>query len=139
MRKLLLCFVGILTICGTGLSLDRQPGTDYRARREALAKKAGAVIVLLAPLEKMDAVYEFRQEDNFYYLSGVAVPGAGLLIAPAVEAKGETPARTYTEILFLPPRNLRLENLPEGRWAPMTPMRRNRPDSIESKRLAISR
>lgn len=109
MRKLLLCFVGILTICGTGLSLDRQPGTDYRARREALAKKAGAVIVLLAPLEKMDAVYEFRQEDNFYYLSGVAVPGAGLLIAPAVEAKGETPARTYTEILFLPPRNLRLE------------------------------
>jgi Aminopeptidase P, N-terminal domain len=75
MGKLLLCFLSVLIICGAGLSLDRQPGTDYRARREALAKKAGAVVVLLAPLEKMDAVYEFRQEDNFYYLSGVTVPG----------------------------------------------------------------
>ncbi len=109
MRKLLLCFLSILTMCAAGRCLDRQPGTDYRARREALAKKAGAVVVLLAPLEKMDAVYEFRQEDNFYYLSGVTVPGAGLLIAPAVEAHGETPARSYMEILFLPPRNLRLE------------------------------
>jgi Xaa-Pro aminopeptidase len=109
MRKLLLCFLSVLTICGTSLSLDRQPGADYHARREALAKKAGGVVVLLAPLEQMDAVYDFRQEDNFYYLSGVTVPGAGLLVAPAVEAKGETPARAYTEILFLPPRNLRLE------------------------------
>jgi Xaa-Pro aminopeptidase len=57
----------------------------------------------------MDAVYEFRQEDNFYYLSGVTVPGAGLLVAPGTEAQGDTPARAYTEILFLPPRNLRLE------------------------------
>ena len=57
----------------------------------------------------MDAVYEFRQENNFYYLSGVTVPGAGLLVAPAVEAKGDSPARAYTEILFLPPRNLRTE------------------------------
>jgi Xaa-Pro aminopeptidase len=109
MRKLLLCFFSVLTICGNSLSLDRQPGSDYHARREELAKKAGGVVVLLAPLEQSDAVYDFRQEDNFYYLSGVTVPGAGLLVAPAVEAKGETPARAYTEILFLPPRNLRLE------------------------------
>jgi Xaa-Pro aminopeptidase len=93
----------------TSGALERQSGADYHARREALAKKAGGVVVLLAPLEPMDAVYAFRQEDNFYYLSGVAVPGAALLVAPAVEAHGETPARPYAEILFLPPRNLRLE------------------------------
>ena len=109
MRKLLFCLLNLLLINSAGYALDRQPGADYHARREALAKKAGGLVVLLAPLEGMDSVYEFRQEDNFYYLSGVTVPGAGLLVAPAVEAKGDTPARAYTEILFLPPRNLRLE------------------------------
>lgn len=107
MRKLA-CFLSLLFV-SCAFALDHQPGADYHARREALAKKAGGVVVMLAPLEKMDAVYGFRQEDNFYYLSGITVPGAGLLIAPAVEAKNDTPARAYTEILFLPPRNLRLE------------------------------
>jgi Xaa-Pro aminopeptidase len=109
MRKLLLFLFCLAFLCTLAPALDRQPLSDYRARREALAKKAGGVVVLLAPLEGMDAVYEFRQEDNFYYLSGVTIPGAGLLIAPATEARGETPARPYTEILFLPPRNLRRE------------------------------
>lgn len=108
MRKVLLCLAGILLL-GAAQGLDRQPNVDYHARREALAKKAGGVIVLVAPLEKMDAVYGFRQEDNFYYLSGITVPGAALLISPAADAQGEMPARSYTEILFLPPRNLRLE------------------------------
>jgi len=109
MRKLLFCLLGLLLICSASYALDRQPGADYHARREALAKKAGGVVVLLAPLEGPDAVYGFRQADNFYYLSGVTVPGAGLLVAPAIEAKGDTPARAYTEVLFLPPRNLRME------------------------------
>lgn len=77
--------------------------------------------MLFAPLEPADAVYEFRQNDNFYYLSGVTEPGVALLIAPAVDAvagtavggpiggKNDSSARPYTEILFLPPHNLRLE------------------------------
>ena len=56
-----------------------------------------------------DAKYGFRQDDNFYYLSGVTEPGVALVIAPATEAKENVPARAYTEILFLPPHNLRLE------------------------------
>ncbi len=36
-------------------------------------------------------------------------PGGALLIASAADAKGDTPARAYTEILFLPPRNLTQE------------------------------
>jgi Xaa-Pro aminopeptidase len=94
-------------------ALERQPNADYHARREALAKKAGGVVVLFAPLEGGDDVYEFRQENNFYYLSGQTEPGVALLLAPATEAKTEakndSPARPYTEILFLPPHNLRLE------------------------------
>jgi Xaa-Pro aminopeptidase len=109
MRKLALPFVIVVVLSFCGAALDRQPGADYHSRREALVKKVGGLVVLVAPLEPMDAVYGFRQDDNFYYLSGVTVPGAALLISPAAEAKGEVPARVYTEILFLPPRNLRLE------------------------------
>jgi Xaa-Pro aminopeptidase len=87
-------------------TLERQPNAAYRARREALAKKTdGGVVVLFAPVERGDEVYGFRQEDNFYYLTGYDEPAAALLIAPAVEAKDKTPARPYTEILFLPAHN----------------------------------
>ncbi len=109
MRKLVLSPLILIFACGLATALDRQPNADYHVRREALAKKAGGVVVLFAPLEAGDAVYGFRQDDNFYYLSGLTEPGMALLIAPAIEAKDNTPARPYTEILFLPPHNLRLE------------------------------
>ena len=112
MRKLLLFFCLLNLVVGASLSaaaLDRQPNADYRARREALAKKASGVVVLFAPLEAADEVYGFRQEDNFFYLSGVTEPGAALLIASSAKAKADSPARSYAEILFLPPRNLTQE------------------------------
>ena len=108
--KLFLCFLSLLLMSAAAAALERQPGADYHARREALAKKAGGLVVLLAPLEPPgETNYDFRQEDNFYYLSGMTNSGAALLIAPAVEARGDAPARPYTEIFFLPPRNLRME------------------------------
>ncbi len=123
MRKVLpSLFVVSLVLAGIGASaLERQPGSDYHARREALAKKAGGVVVLLAPLEPLDAIYEFRQENNFYYLSGITVPGAALLVASATEAQGDTPARAYSEILFLPPRNERMEKFTGPQLGANTP------------------
>jgi Xaa-Pro aminopeptidase len=111
MRKLLsFCFLNLLlTVASFSDAFDRQPTADYRARREALAKKAAGVVVLFAPVEASDEVYGFRQEDNFYYLSGVSEPGTALLIASGVEGKGDSPAQAYTETLFLPPRNLTQE------------------------------
>ena len=44
--------------------------------------------------------YGFRQDNNFFYLSGSTEPGAALVVAPAVRAKNS--AQPYTEILFLP-------------------------------------
>jgi Xaa-Pro aminopeptidase len=105
MRRLLLV---VLLIAQTGWALDRQPNADYRARRVALAGKAqGSLVILFSPPESEgpNDVFTYRQENNFFYLSGWAEPGAALLIAPAIEAKDATPARTYTEILFLPARN----------------------------------
>ena len=109
MRQLLFSlFMLCLVVTGTA-GLDRQPNPDYRARREALAKKVSGVVLLFAPLEASDEVYGFRQDDNFFYLSGVGEPGAALLIVSSAEAKNDRPAQPYTEILFLPPRNLTQE------------------------------
>jgi Xaa-Pro aminopeptidase len=108
----LLSFFWSLTLPATlslaSVALDRQPNSDYHARREALARKAAGVVVLFAPLENEgpNNIYGFRQEDNFFYLSGLSEPGSALLIATPVEAKGDAAARAYTEILFLPARNL---------------------------------
>ncbi len=124
MRKLLLFFCLLNLIVGASLSaaaLDRQPNADYRARREALAKKASGVVVLFAPLEAVDEVYGFRQEDNFFYLSGVTEPGAALLIVSSAEAKADSPARSYAEILFLPPRNLTQEKWTGPKLGPENP------------------
>ncbi|MGA8213149.1 MAG: Xaa-Pro peptidase family protein [Candidatus Sulfotelmatobacter sp.] len=95
----------------SSFALDRQPNSDYHVRREALAKKVGGVVVLFAATENdgPNDLYGFRQDDNFYYLSGLSEPGAALMIASAADAKGDAPARAYTEVLFLPPRNLTQE------------------------------
>ena len=100
----------LLVLCGVSVawSLDRQPNADYRARREALSKKtSGGAVLMFAPTESEgpNAVYGFRQDDNFYYLTGWTEPGAALLIVPAMEASAGTPARPYTEILFLAANN----------------------------------
>lgn len=94
-------------------ALERQDAGVYHARRVALSKKTnGGVVVLFAPVERSDEIFGFHQESNFYYLTGWTEPGAALLIAPATEAKGDSASsRPYTEILFLPARNLT-----EERW-----------------------
>lgn len=109
MRKLWLCLVVLFLFGAAAHALERQPNADYKARREALVKKLGGPVVLFAPVEPFETLYSFRQDDDFYYLSGWDEPGAALLIAPAAEAKDNAPVRAYTEILFVPPRNTRME------------------------------
>jgi Xaa-Pro aminopeptidase len=123
MRRLFLSFFLLCLVVATSLGLDRQPNGDYHARREALSKKVGGVVVLFAPMENStgDAIYGFRQEDNFFYLSGLSEPGTALLIAAAAEAKGDSPARPYTEILFLPARNLVQEKWTGPKLGPENP------------------
>src|SRR5258708_7124221 len=127
MRKLqsFFWFVTLLVTlsAATAVALERQPNSDYHARREALAKKAAGVVVLFAPMENEgpNDLYGFRQDDNFFYLTGLSEPGSALLIASAVEAKGDAPARPYTEILFLPARNLIQEKWTGPKLGPENP------------------
>ncbi len=123
-RTSALCCLLVLLLNVAVFALERQSNADYRARREALASRAEhGVVVMFADTEAAggDAIYGFRQNDNFYYLSGWPEPGAALLIAPAAEATDDSPKRAYTEILFLPARNLTQEKWTGPKLGPDDP------------------
>jgi len=106
MRKIAFLLLALALPALSG-ALEKQPPAVYRARRQALAEKAGAAVLMFAAVEQGESLYGFRQDNNFYYLTGWTEPGAALLILPAQKssAANET-ARAYTEILFLPAHNL---------------------------------
>jgi len=114
-QKLLL--LAGLWIAVLGLSAgasERQPGADYRARRVALAKgMEGGALVLFAPTEAEgpNNLYGFRQDDNFYYLTGWSEPGAALLIN----------SNPYVEILFLAEHNVTQEKWTGPKLGPEDP------------------
>ena len=89
-------------------SLTKQPPSVYRARRVALADKLhGGIAVLFAAEEPALDLMPYRQDEDFYYLTGWNEPGAALLVvAPSPQASS---SRSYKEILFLPTRNPRME------------------------------
>lgn len=115
MRKLCL-LLGLLTMLlpSCANATERQPGADYHARRVALAKALdNGALVLFAPTESEgpNNLYGFRQEDNFYYLTGWSEPGAALLIN----------ANPYVEILFLAEHNVTQEKWTGPKLGPEDP------------------
>jgi Xaa-Pro aminopeptidase len=93
---------------------ERQNNTDYHARRVALAKlMENGALVLFAPTEAEgpNNLFGFRQEDNFYYLTGWSEPGAAVLIS----------ASPYREVLFLPEHNTTQEKWTGPKLGPEDP------------------
>ena len=89
-------------------ALEKQPAGVYHARRVALANKLqGGVAVLFAAEESQLDFMPYRQDSDFYYLTGWNEPGAALMIVG--DAPQAATPRAYKEILFLPARNLRME------------------------------
>src|SRR5579863_2337419 len=128
MRKLVVSAVllNILFLTQFSSALDRQPNADYRARRQALAGRiSGGAVLLFAPneAEGPNAIYGYRPDNDFFYLTGWTEPGAALLIAPAVEAKDKDkePGRGYLEILFLPAHNYVQEKWTGPKLGPENP------------------
>ncbi len=122
-RSLSRFVLAVLILTATGLTLDRQAGADYHARREALAAKTnGGAVLLFAPneAEGPNDLYGYRPDNNFYYLTGWPEPGAAVLVAPASPV-GESPAHPYTEILFLPPHNFSQEKWTGPKLGPDSP------------------
>ena len=83
---------------------------DYHARRVHLAEKLkGGVAVLFAATEPRSELLAYRQDSDFYYLTGWNQPGAAIFVQAFSPAEDKTPERPYREILFLPARNRRTE------------------------------
>lgn len=115
-------FSSVLLLTCAVSALERQPASDYHARREKLAEKLGSGVALLfAPPESGEEIYGYRPDNNFYYLTGWPEPGAAILVAPAEEANGGNPAHPYTEILFLPARNYSQEKWMGPKLGPENP------------------
>ena len=105
MRWIACGWLAVLASVPPGHCLQKQPASDYQARREALsALLQGGVAILFAAPEPVLDFMPYRQDSDFYYLTGWAEPGAALMV---VGSSGTT--HKYKEILFLPTRNLRTE------------------------------
>jgi Xaa-Pro aminopeptidase len=105
-------FLAVLLIASqAAYALDTVPVTEYRQRRVRLAAKlhGGSAVIFAAhepPLEYQD----YRQDEDFFYLTGSNEPGGALLLigdGPATTTRLGTvvPAHSYREILFLPLRD----------------------------------
>ncbi len=106
----------LMTWSLVGQAMDSVPKAEYRQRRVALAEKLnGGVAVLFAAEEPVLDFMPYRQDSDFYYLTGWNEPGAALMVigagpATTVARTGEqVPAHTYREVLFLPERNRVIE------------------------------
>ena len=114
MLRKLAFVLAILTI--TAAANERQNNADYRARRQALATAMSAdhgSLILFAPVEPegQNDLYGFRQENNFYYLTGWPEPGAAILIT----------SDPYREVLFLPEHNATQEKWTGPKLGPENP------------------
>jgi Xaa-Pro aminopeptidase len=105
MRSLSLTLLVCVSLIPFAHSLEKQPASAYHARREALAAKLqGGVALLFAAPEPILDFMPYRQDSDFYYLTGWNEPGAALMVVG-----GNGSSQGYKEILFLPTRNLRTE------------------------------
>jgi Xaa-Pro aminopeptidase len=110
-----LAFVALWAIAAKpALAWEKEPLSVYHQRRVDLMDQLGDGVVALMGYDEADvaaSVTAFRQNENFYYLTGWNQPGAMLLLIPkprTAENKGQ-PAELGREILFIPPHDDRAE------------------------------
>ena len=98
------------------MRLLNQPVTEYRARRARLLSeiKDGVVVILGNVEEDMGVEMRYRQNNWFAYLTGVRTPDAAVLLVP----QGLPSVNGAREMLFIPPRNLRMERWTGVQLAP---------------------
>ena len=92
----------------TASAWEREPLSVYQQRRLRLVRETGGdgLIALFGYREEDVAasVTTFRQNEEFYYLTGWNEPEAMMLLVPTAPRHGEKPG-IAKEILFIPPHN----------------------------------
>jgi Xaa-Pro aminopeptidase len=131
MKKVLVAlFLAAGSFFSVAHALESVPKPEYRTRRVALAgKMPGGVAILFAATEPVLDFMPYRQDEDFYYLTGWNEPGAAIMLIGSASAEPEAPgtglggrpAQAYREILFLPTRNLRTEKYTGAKMDAATP------------------
>ena len=104
-RRRLALIVAVLAVCATVGRTDTPrhsavfPPEEFAARRARVFEAIGDGVAVLQGASDYPAYVKFRQNNQFFYLTGVEVPRALLLLD----------GRTKASTLFLPPRNERME------------------------------
>src|SRR5262249_20477110 len=118
MRKIAILLLGLVAAASVAPSMEREPSQAFAARRARLLEKLsdGVTVVFAYPaIEGESLRSSFRQESNFYYLTGWNEPGAILMLTPRMKERNsplfETINQTPREVLYLPVHNSR-----EERW-----------------------
>jgi Xaa-Pro aminopeptidase len=108
LRPFVFLLITVAFAAQTLAALEKQPASVYHARRVALAAKLhSGVAILFAAEEPLLDLTPYRQDEDFYYLTGWTEPGAALMVIADAPTAAEP--RSYKEILFLPTRDLRME------------------------------
>jgi Xaa-Pro aminopeptidase len=108
-------------------ALDSVPKAEYRQRRVKLAAMMhGGSALIVAAHEPLLEFQDYRQDEDFFYLTGYNEPGGALLVisdGPSTTTRLGTvvPAHRYREILFLPMRNPIREKYTGAKPEPSTP------------------
>src|SRR6266705_2708056 len=100
MRRLALLFLMSTSFVGVVRAADFQDDLHQRRARFMERLSADSMLILWSASVKVysnDVDYEFRQDSNFYYLTGVDQPESILVLMPG--------NRDRKEILFVSPRD----------------------------------
>jgi Xaa-Pro aminopeptidase len=107
-----LTLAAILGDAGTAYGWEREPVAVFHERRARLVRDTGGdgVVVLFGYREADVAasVTSFRQNEEFYYLTGWNEPEAIMLLVPQAHSAGAA-ADLDREILYIPPHDVRQE------------------------------
>ncbi|HET9804160.1 MAG TPA: aminopeptidase P N-terminal domain-containing protein [Candidatus Acidoferrum sp.] len=99
---------------------EREPNSIYASRRATLVSHCDGPVILwgFTGREEVAQTYIFSQEYDFYYLTGHNEEGAGVILLPPKNADAGGGPR---EMLFLPPKNVELEQWNGVRMSPTDP------------------
>lgn len=104
---------------------DLMPNGVYKIRRDSIMKMIGerSAAIFYASPERMrngDVDFQYRQADNFLYLTGFNEPNAILVLSPkGIRAKvNDSLTITANEVLFVQPRNAMMESWTGRRYGP---------------------
>jgi Xaa-Pro aminopeptidase len=90
--KLLLFFMAVVNTVNAQDMWTYFSPDDFAKRRAKVMEQIGDGIAIMQGAELPEAFVKFRQDNNFYYLTGVEMPGAALIID----------GKAKTSLLFVP-------------------------------------